>query len=137
MKKHHLSLNIFYLLLMTLSFSGCQKSPINGDLDGQWQVMSVEPEAPETIITNRIYYCFYMHTCQLTICDEDVWAGGNMNYNGNNLSIDFPDLTTELAAKKLRQFGIYSNPVTFSIGHLDKKKLILKDGDVTITLRKF
>lgn len=116
---------------------GCQKAPINGDLDGQWQVMTVEPEAPETIITERMYYCFSLHTCQLSMYGSGIWASGNIVFNNNLLTLDFPDANSDLNIARLKQYGIYSNPVTFTIEHLDKNKLILRDGEVTISLRKF
>ncbi len=37
----------------------------------------------------------------------------------------------------LRQYGINTNPVSFTVVRLDKKNLILRDGETTVTLRKF
>lgn len=138
------NLNINYRRFLTIAIAiimimipGCQKAPINGDLDGQWQVMTVEPEAPETIITERMYYCFSLHTCQLSMYGSGIWASGNIVFNNNLLTLDFPDANSDLNIARLKQYGIYSNPVTFTIEHLDKNKLILRDGEVTISLRKF
>lgn len=116
---------------------GCQKSPINGDLDGQWQVVTVEPEVTEIILTEKLYMCFSLHVCQLSQYGG-VWTTGKMEYvNNQTLYLYFPYAITYLSEAKLRQYGINKNPVTFTIEHLDKKSLILRDGDVIVTLRKF
>lgn len=128
--------SIAAILMVTLT--SCPKHPINGDLDGQWQVMEVTPEAPEIVIHERIYYCFSLHTTQLTFYGAGPWASGNiLKYDENQLVLDFPYATSALSKARLKQYGIYSNPVTFTIKYLDKKHLILRDGDVVVTLRKF
>lgn len=132
---YKIALTIPLLVLLILS-PGCQKAPINGDLDGQWQIMSVEPEAPETIISERLYYCFYMHSCMLTYYGG-VATNGKFIYKDDVITMEFPYATTPSLKAQLKQYGIYSNPVTFTIEHLDKKKLILRDGDVVVTMRKF
>lgn len=122
-----------FILMLTPS---CQKAPINGDLDGQWQVMSVDPEPVDKPISQRIYYCFYLHTCQLTFYGG-VFATANMIYDGKTLSLDFPYADSELSIRRLCQYGINENPITFTVDHLDKKSLILRHGDTTVTMRKF
>ena len=126
-------------LLTLLITTGCPKHPINGDLDGQWQVMDVVPPAPEIILQERLYMCFSLHVCQLTEYAHGVNTVGNMQFDQKNqlLHLDFPTATSALSKARLKQYGIYNNPVTFTIEHLDKKKLILRDGDVVVTLRKF
>lgn len=132
------SLGLFGLLLLLLT-TGCQKRPINGDLDGQWQVMDVDPPAPEIIITERLYMCFSLHVCQLTEYGKGANTVGNMRFDKKEdlLYLDFPTAISALSKARLKQYGIYNNPVTFTIEHLDKKKLILRDGEVVVTLRKF
>lgn len=130
---------MFHLLavvsLLTI-LSSCQKSPINGDLDGQWQVMDVTPEPAIKPIKDRIYYCFGLHVCQLTYYGSGFMSG-NMKYDGKTIYIDFPYAIDFQSKETLRQYGINENPVTFTVAHLDKKSLILKNGDTTVTLRKF
>lgn len=138
-----MSLKKYIAMLMASAFflasiCSCQKSPINGDLDGQWQVLSVEPLPvdPDPMFDTRLYYCFYMHVCQLSI-PGGVWIDGNMDYSGNQLSIDFPKLLNPLELNALSQYGINSNPVVFQVEYLDRKKLVLRDGETVVTLRKF
>ncbi|MDE6096993.1 MAG: lipocalin-like domain-containing protein [Muribaculaceae bacterium] len=142
MKINHLFLksqSLLWTVLLCLSacVAGCQKSPINGDLDGQWQVMSVDPEPSDKVISDRIYYCFYLHTCQLSIYDIGIWTAGNMTYDGENLTLDFPNANSSESVSKLKHYGIYTNPVTFNIEYLDNKKLVLRNGETVVTLRKF
>ena len=129
--------NIIALTIFILATTGCQKSPINGDLDGQWQVMTVEPEAPETIIQERMYVCISLHTCQLSVYGAGIWTSGNMSYTGDKLTMEFPNANSPESIAKLKQYGIYSNPVTFTVVFTEKDKLILKDKDAVVTLRKF
>ncbi len=129
---------LYVAVFLLCLISGCQKSPINGDLDGQWQICEVSPASPEEILKGKLYYCFYMHTCQLTSPGYTI-ARGNFTFNGETISIDFPtdgeDIVT--AIPSIHQYGIYSNPVTFNIVHLDSKKLVIENSDATITLRKY
>lgn len=130
-------ISIVSLLVMLIN-TGCPKHPINGDLDGQWQVMEVVPAPPEIILKGRLYMCFSLHVCQLTEYGNGAAAVGNMKYyDYRTLYLDFPYATSSISKAHLKQYGIYNNPVTFTIEHLDKKKLILRDGEVVVTLRKF
>lgn len=124
--------------LLTVIFGGCQKAPINGDLDGYWQVMKVTPEPTEEIITTRMYMSIYMHTVQLNYVTGGGWNVGNIKYEGKTLSMDFPyAVDNEVALTMMRQYGINSNPVVFTIEKLTKDKLVLRDGDTVVELRKF
>lgn len=125
-------------MILLLAAGGCQKEPINGDLDGQWQVIDVTPQAPETIINERLYYCFSLHTVQLSYYGPGPWTSGNiLKYGDNTLVLEFPYADAYISIDKLKQYGIYSNPVSFTIEHLDKNRMTLRDGDVVISLRKF
>ena len=127
---------IFMAVIVSFLTIGCQKAPINGNLDGFWQVMSVSPQPEDPEIDLRAYYGFYMHVCSLTFYDFDFMKG-NMRFDGDTLWMEFPLVENEWQTRVLRQFGIYTNPVLFNVEYLDKNKMILKDGDVTVTLRKF
>lgn len=119
----------------SLIAAGCQKAPINGDLDGQWQVMEVEPKVEHPQFGGRLYYCFSLHVCQLTT--GPVVTSGNLSYAGDRIDINFPRFTSQAASDSLRWWGINSNPVTFKVEHLDKNRLVIRDGETTVTLRKY
>lgn len=123
------------ILLFMISTS-CQKAPINGVLDGQWQVMEVSPEPETKLIEGNLYYCFYLHVCQLSFYDG-MFATGNMSFNDESLYLDFPSITSPFSKLRLAQYGINENPITFTVEHIDRKSLILRHGDTTVTMRKF
>lgn len=138
MKNLKYTIFIWFATAVMLSIvPGCQKSPINGELDGQWQVMTVEPTAPETIIHDRMYVCISLHTCQLSVYGSGIWTSGNMSYSDDKLTMEFPNANSPESIARLKQYGIYSNPVTFTVIFPEKNKLILKDKDAVVTLRKF
>lgn len=127
-----------YLLIGFILISvlpGCQKSPINGDLDGQWQVVEVNPTPQEIIIHERLYYNFSLHVCQLTYYDgwfTKAW----MEYNGETLSLDFPYIDSIDDLFTLRQFGIPEPKTVFSVRFEGNKRLVLTSGETTVRLVK-
>ena len=135
--KRFFSLAIYLAGLLTI-FNACQKAPINGHLDGRWQILEIEEKGEsENVKDRQLYYNFYLHVCSLSFYGGNV-TNGNMKYDGNDLFLDFPYITTPEGMTALRRYGINSNPVEFHVAYLDKNKLILKEGeDIVITLRKF
>jgi hypothetical protein len=58
-----------YLLLSTV-FS-CDKLPMNGDLDGMWQLMSVEMDGEVSDVKSRKrYWSFQLHLVQFSRGDN-------------------------------------------------------------------
>lgn len=130
--------SILLISLASVGVASCQKSPINGFLDGQWQVMNVEPEQeplfPE--FDTNLYYCFSLHVCQLSIPGK-VWITGNMTYSENNLTISFPKELSYAEYMVLRQYGITNNPMIFSVEEKNNNIMLLKSENSTVTLRRF
>ena len=126
---------ILSVLLAVLLF-GCQKSPINGRLDGQWEVMQVDPKA-SAIINQRIFYNFSLHVCQLTYYGSGgLFLSGNIKYDGDTLWIEFPKADSEKTVKTLRQYGILTNPVSFDVEFKDNHTLLLTSNESTVMLVK-
>lgn len=128
-------LGVLSIILSLLNF-GCTKDSINGDLDGRWQIMEIVPLYEGSLKDKQLYYNFYLHVCNLSYYGG-VLTEGNFVYENNKITLDFPYIQTIIGHEKLSEYGIMSNPVTFEILHLSKNKLILQDGEITITLRKF
>lgn len=131
--------NIIYIALVGIFLilvSGCTKTPINGNLDGEWEVMEVFPSPPEINLETRYFYNFQLHVCQLTVYGGP-FAYGNLSYNGEIMSLDFPYIENESQELMLKQYGIYTNPITFNVEFEGKTRLILSNDDVYIVLRKF
>lgn len=132
--KYYLPL-LAVLLISTINFTSCQKAPINGNLDGQWEVMEVNPE-PQRVVDNRLFYNFYLHVCQLTFYG-DFFLDGNIRYNDKTLWIEFPYELDEYQISVLKQYGIEENPITFEVDFPSKNKMVLTTAYNQITLRKF
>lgn len=128
------------ILISILSFglfSGCQKASINGHLDGRWQIMEVEENGEVSNEKDlQLYYNFNLHVVSLSTYGF-YYKDGNFLYEGNSILMDFPYYQNEAGERVLQKFYIYSNPVEFTVEYLSKDKLILKEGDLLITLRKF
>lgn len=128
------------LLLIFVSFwSGCQKSPINGDLDGKWQILEIEYKNETFPVKDKqLYYNFSLHVCNLSYYGGS-FTDGNLTFINNKIYLNFPYILSSEGLSRLNQYGIYSNPVEFKVEFLDKKKLIMKEDDnnIIITLRKF
>ena len=134
---HTCKLLLGTLLILCVS---CQKAPINGHLDGRWQILEIEIDKElSNVKDQQLYYNFYLHVCNLSSYGEQYeFAEANLHYEDDIIYLDFPYVDTLDQTEYLQQFGIYSNPVVFEVEYIDKKKLIIKEGDnIIITLRKF
>lgn len=121
-------------VILTVSLlTGCRKGGINGDLDGQWRIITIENLATGEISEpTNLFYCIYLHTVNLS--SPSVAATANMTYSGKTLKLDFP---TVKDAASLNKWGIYSTETTFNIERLDSSHLTLASENARITLRKF
>ncbi|MCH5236865.1 MAG: lipocalin-like domain-containing protein [Muribaculaceae bacterium] len=134
--KNNLSLFFIVLTLFFTGISGCQKAPMNGKLDGMWEIKEIYYGDEEIIPSERIFYNFYMHVCSLSYYGGPL-TDGNMSYNGEEILLDFPYMKDEKGMETLKNYGIYSNPVIFQVEFPKDERMILRDGDITIFLRKF
>lgn len=127
---------IAILTIILGSLSGCRKAPINGDLDGQWQITRIEYPDGTIATPESKYICFSLHVVQLTTPGEpDIH--GNMRYEGDTLTLDFPYDNTEERLLTLYQWGIASNPTTFHIVSLTSKNLFVATNHIKISCKKF
>lgn len=111
----------------------CQKRNINGDLDGQWRIISIENlQEGTTTEPQGLFICFNLHTVNLT--KGPVIFAGNMVHDGNRIALEFPYNTDNVS---LNEWGIYSWQTTFEITHLSGSDLTLRSDTALICLRKF
>lgn len=135
-KRHKSALGFFLLCMLALLVSSCSKMPINGKLDGQWQLMSIESDDGVRIPEERIYICFNLHVVNLTDLHNNVYAG-NLHYADDKVSMDFPYMEDAWGRKELAKWGIYENPIVFEVKTLTNKQLILQSSKNVLTLRRF
>lgn len=135
MKSNLRTLICLSTIIFIVAFStGCRKAYINGDLDGQWQVMSIEYQDGTLVSPERTYYRINLHTMQLFAVGYGQQTA-NMTYDRDEASIycDFP----RSDVKALSRYGISSNPVNFKILEMTSKKLVLSTDGTVISCRKF
>ena len=127
-------------ILSLLTFGACRKAPINGKLDGQWQIMSIELTADGSAANPKLrsYIDINLHVVNLRNTANNLVAG-NLSYDKDNsrLTLDFPYNTGGDAFLLLREWGIYQTPVTLDIIKLDSKQLVLRSPETIITCRRF
>ncbi len=132
----YITKRLIYILVAISTITlltGCRKGGINGDLDGQWRIITIENLATGEITEpTNLFYCIYLHTVNLT--SSGVIATANMTYSGKTLKLDFP---TFKDATPLNKWGIYSTETVFSIERLNSSHLTITNDVVRIILRKF
>lgn len=135
------------IMLMMICASSCRKSEINGDLDGQWQYVSVD--YPDGISTEPkgFYLCISLHLAQLTdshgISNRMIHTA-NMTYSGDRMLLEFPRASYNdiepwgFVAPDGSDMDAVGVTVGFRISHLSSERLVLiSDEGVTITMRKY
>ena len=133
---------ILLFILFMLGISSCDKAPINGKLDGRWQLMTIEYTNGKIEECNRIYYSIQLHLVEISAKGGNGGTHiGRFSYKGDEVTMsefrhrgDEEKLTT---LNELKPFGL--NP---AINHLKVekatgKKLILKSDYARLTFRKF
>lgn len=127
---------------------GCNKMPINGKLDGNWQIMQIELPAEDgtyvaTVPELRRYFNISLHVFQMRYVTAGESPGraesGNLSYDKKEgrFTVDFPYNTDAGGMKWLEPYGVYSNPVTFEILRLDSKNLVVRTPESIITCRRY
>lgn len=128
---------IFALFCMiNILFAGCAKAPLNGHLDGEWEVMNINPAPPVYGQETRRFFSFQLHVCQLTSYGQ-WFTHGSLEYDYPHMKLSFPYIDSDWQEKILQQYGIYSNPITFDVKFEGDRFMTLSNEEVTITLKKF
>lgn len=133
--------------LFVLTLSGCQKWSHNGDIDGQWQVLSVNDSGVEVQFPDDeiYYYNFYLHTFQLTYTGKrSIQMTGNMTYSkgddkiGLVLGFVAEGNVSQYLMDRLVYWGMpKSGEVVMDVKELTSSRLIMEHNGVVITCRKF
>lgn len=121
---------IFTLLILLIS--ACGKMPINGDLDGRWQIMKIEYASGEEETPERAYYSVALHTINLIQVGVTKQTG-NMEYTGDSLFVTMPISTVE----DLLPFGMNGTEQRFGVKELSSKHLVLQSDYARLEFRKF
>ena len=119
-------------VLLILIVSACGKTPINGDLDGRWQIMKIEYASGEEETPERAYYSVALHTINLMQVGVTSQTG-NMEYTGDSLFVEMPVSKIE----DLLPFGMNGTEQRFGVKELTSKHLILQSDFARLEFRKF
>lgn len=122
----------YIIVLLILIVSACGKMPINGDLDGCWQIMKIEYASGEEETPERAYYNVALHTINLMQVGVTSQTG-NMEYTGDSLFVEMPVSTVE----DLLPFGMNDTKQRFGIKELTSKHLVLQSEYARLEFRKF
>ena len=119
-------------VLLILIVSACGKTPINGDLDGRWQIMKIEYASGEEETPERAYYSVALHTINLMQVGVTSQTG-NMEYTGDSLFVEMP----VSKVKDLLPFGMNDTKQRFGVKELTSKHLVLQSDYARLEFRKF
>lgn len=140
--KHQNMKQILLFIFLLLGISGCDKTPINGKLDGRWQLMTIEQEDGSVTKCHRIYYSIQLHLIEIS--DKGGKGGthiGRFSYKDNEVTLsEFRHRGNEevlTTLPELEPFGL-NRPLThLKVEKATGDKLILKSEYARLSFRKF
>ena len=141
----------FFVLFILLGAVACDKVPMNGRLDGMWQILSVEtPQGVRDVKSERAYMSIQLHLTQWDYANQRYYA--HFSHEGDSscfydfaglsahatVADDDPAITAEeMSGGLFHVYGIHTLDARFRIVHLSGSSLILQAADTTLTFRKF
>lgn len=133
-----------FLLFILLLISSCGKLPMNGQLDGMWQLMSIAPVGGEEIDTKKqqLYYNVQLELLALQRGGSVEYLGRFVQSSDSLIVYDFRvhisgDNSTQAVPGDLAPWGIQGTSERFGIEKLDGDKMVLRSGEALLSFRKF
>lgn len=141
-KAHHKSLLHLYLFMIAAILASCDKLDKNGDLDGAWQLTSLQRTEDGTVMADknsRIFYYFKLDLMELRQVNDTMYYLARFKHTGDSLIIgpvyqspfDSLVVISEVDAK----FGIADGHM--HVNRLTSDDLELENKQYKIQLRKF
>lgn len=142
---------ILLLFTLALSLFSCEnKWPINGYLDGQWQLMTIDHNGNQTNKKGeKIYWNFQLHMLMLNVSNTNYFA----HFEHSNDSIRLCDISFSSANEKkeddnirmsgeeikdiLSPYGIDVVDESYKVESLSDETMILSNNGKVLTFRKF
>lgn len=128
----------YFVLFVTLLFCGCDKLPMNGRLDGRWQLMEVVyHDGSGTDIPKRLYYDISLRVFQLSrpVSETSFPQAilGRFQHTGDSLHIRM------IASNRnaVKPFGFNDTIQHFRVMELNAGRMVLNSSYALIKLRKF
>ena len=141
---------ILIILLAVVLAASCESYQINGNLDGFWQVSSIENKQTGEVTHSKgdIYYSFQRELVLISYVSPNIPTGQmKENYvayfTHENDVITMTDFRIYIDKKapqvplsKLEKFGLYDTYNRFQIEKLCKNDLVLNTDKVRIVMKK-
>lgn len=125
---------ILIVSIFIATLHGCRVRSINGELDAQWKVTTIQNLITgEETHPESVYYCLYRHTVNLTR-DNNIIIAGNMVYAHDRLKLEFPTISN---VNDLSPWGIASTNTDFEVMTLSSRHLTIKSDHAIIELKKW
>jgi hypothetical protein len=138
-------------LVIIILISSCESYQIHGDLDGFWQVSSIENEETGNITycNGDTYYSFQRELVLVSFASPETPTGlSKENYiayfTHENDSIYMTDFRIYLdrngkqaPLSELEKFGLYELYNTFAVEELNSSSLVLSSEKTRISLKKY
>ncbi len=134
--------SILLLLVLVIGLNSCDKAPINGKLDGMWQLMTIEHKDGEITECQRIYYSIQLHLIEIKDkgSHPQSYIGWFTN-EGDEITIgDFRHFGNEechATLNELEVFGLYQLTTRFRVEKLSNSHLTLEAEGNRLHFRKF
>ena len=149
-----------YILLLTsyiaaaATFCSCDKVPINGDLDGMWQIMTIQtPDGTRNVKSNQAYLSFQLHLSQWDMDHGSKRYYAHFSHSNDSIIFydfkhdslhrskadDNEEITNDEMTKEkvLDAWGVHNLDARYHVQRLNGDELILERADTILFFRKF
>ena len=143
---------LFPFLLATFTLFACDKMPVNGDLDGQWQMTSIKHvghAAPTSALNGKVYWSFQLNLLSIytpedkqnnsesyTFCRFQV-KGDSLHITKSYVHSMDKDVEVEDTATYLDVVGLHNNRESYAIKTLTDSRLVLHSDYHELEFRKW
>ena len=140
------------ILFPVFIFLACDKTPANGPLDGQWQLMSITTRNDiRATKADQTYLCFQLQLTQWFQAGQRSYYAHFTHRADSIRFFDFVHTSRQTAAgdndewitpREMNQgimdaWGIHSTDITYHVRQLNGSSLVLEREDTVLTFRKF
>lgn len=139
------------MTLFVLVLTSCESYLVNGDLDGFWQVKSIEDKQTGNIThcNGDTYYSFQRELVLVSYTSPETPTGQSKEnyiayFTHENDSIYMTDFRIYLdrngkqaPLSELEKFGLYELYNTFAVEELNSSSLVLSSEKTRISLKKY
>ena len=133
---------LLILSLFIVMLCSCGKTPINGKLDGMWQLIKIE-KTDGTVTDTKEQRLYYNVQLELLGLQKDGYTEylGRFNYTKDSLLVydirTSGDNTLTATPEQLLPYGINGTSDRFGIEALTHNKMVLRSSVAILSFRKF